>query len=279
MNQVHDPAAVKVRQAATVMLVDDRPDLQVLMLRRDRATVFAGGMWVFPGGAVDPADDAVSSLQGPDKQEAAGILDLERGALAHYIAAIRECFEEAGVLLACHAEGGKLSDADCELATNRRRLIKGETRFQDFLAEAGLLADTSSLHYVARWITPQGPPRRFDARFFVARMPAGQVPEHDNLETTRSVWMSPAEILEREACGEMKLMSVTNRMVRCLAQFDSAGAVLQAATARLPDERVRVNPVDGGILLPGEPGYDQARVDVETGWVRLRPPANGIPGS
>lgn len=126
------------------------------------------------------------------------------------------------------------------------------------------------MHYVARWITPVGPPRRFDARFFVARMPERQKGQHDDSELVHSRWLSPARILEKAAAGEMVLMSPTLRMVKCLAVFDSADEIIRAATRNKPDQRARVNQ-DREIVLPGEPGYESADETIETGWVRLRP--------
>ncbi len=260
------------------MLVDDKPDLQVLMMRRDANTVFAGGMWVFPGGSVDDSDDHVdfqTISEHRTEAEACQLLDLPKGGLAYYIAAIRECFEEAGVLLA-RVKGDdqaiQLTDImhTSRFEQHRDDVNDGNLSFIDMVQQENLIMDAGEMHYVARWITPLGPPRRFDARFFVARMPEGQEPIHDNRETVHATWLSPKDILKHVASGKMILMSPTLRMIRCLALFDTTDQVIAAARANLPDQRARVD--DSGIIvLPGEPGYDHGAENIESGWIRLRP--------
>ncbi|MDZ7684880.1 MAG: NUDIX hydrolase [Gammaproteobacteria bacterium] len=215
---------VPVRHAATVMLVDDRPDLQVYMMERNAATIFAGGMWVFPGGRVDDTDDPAAfqqmSLHRTDF-EASDAMGLGQGGLAYYIAAIREAFEEAGILLAVDRDTGEPVDLTDEAIAERFQAHRDDVNdsnrnFIEIMEEENLILDTSKMHYVARWITPVGPPRRFDARFFVARMPERQKGRHDDNELVHSRWLSPKRILEKEAAGEMVFMSPTLRMVRCL---------------------------------------------------------------
>lgn len=273
-----NPTEVAITPAATVMLVDDRPDLQVLMMRRDANTVFAGGMWVFPGGSVDDSDDHVdfqTISEHRTEAEACRLLDLAKGGLAYYIAAIRECFEEAGVLLARIKGDDQAIQLTHVSYTSRYELHRdavndGSLSFIDMVQQENLIMDAGEMHYVARWITPLGPPRRFDARFFVARMPEGQEPIHDNRETVHAAWLSPRDILAQVARGKMTLMSPTLRMIKCLALFDNTDQVIRAAMANLPDERARVD--DGGrIVLPGEPGYENGAENIESGWIRLRP--------
>lgn len=278
------PEEVEIRPAATVMLVDDRPDLQIFMMERNANTVFAGGMWVFPGGSVDHTDDPEIfrdiSIHRSDS-EASELLGLNSGGLAYYIAAIREAFEEAGILLALnkdpHNTLNSLNSLDLRDATISERFAKhrdgindSSREFIDIIEEENLILDAGQMHYVARWITPLGSPRRFDARFFLARMPKTQIPIHDNSELVHSEWMSPAKILERFAAGEMKLISPTLRMIKCLALFDSAEQVIEAAATNQPDERARVDN-NRMIVLPGEPGYENGDENIESGWVRLRP--------
>lgn len=271
------PEEVPVRPAATVMLIDDRPDLQVFMMERHAKTVFAGGMWVFPGGAVDHQDDA-SYFSGiathRTDNEASALMNLENGGLAYYIAAIRETFEEAGVLLALHQkDDSQLNIAEASTARfqqYRDQLNAGAIELKTILEKESLVADIGKMHYVARWVTPLGSPRRFDARFFIAQIPSHQIPIHDNGELVNSVWMSPNEILEKAATDEMVLMSPTLRMVKSLAEFDSADQVMASASSNPEDQRARVHKKTGIIVLPGEVGYGDALTDVESGWVRLR---------
>ncbi|HKI74309.1 MAG TPA: NUDIX hydrolase [Pseudomonadales bacterium] len=274
----YDETQVSIRQAATVMLVDDRPDLQVFVMERNANIVFGGGMWVFPGGAVDVADhpDSYQHISGRRSDvEASTLMDIASGGLAYYIAAIREAFEEAGVLLALRRDNKRpLNLRDRETAArfqdHRDKVNSGERDFIDVVNAERLILDAGAMHYVARWITPVGPPRRFDARFFVARMPEEQVPGHDDGELVHSRWLPPKEILRRFDAGDMDLMSPTLRMVRCLAKFSSADEVIASAASNLPDERARVNK-EREIILPGDPGYEDADESIENGWVRLRP--------
>ena len=273
-----DPETVPIRPAATVMLIDDRLDLQVYMLQRHANTVFAGGMWVFPGGAVDHQDDASyykDIATHRTDAEASELMALPTGGLAYYMAAIRETFEEAGILLALHAEDESplvISPEDTPRFNNYRDMLNaGEIELKTILENENLLADVGQMHYVARWITPLGSPRRFDARFFIARIPSNQIPQHDDSELVNSAWLTPREILERIDREEMVLMTVTERMIRSLALFESASQVIEAAAKNLPDQRARVDSKTGKITMPGEPGYEDGLTDVESGWVRLRP--------
>lgn len=272
-----DPLEVPVRPAATVMLVDDRPDLHVLMMRKTPRTVFAGGMWVFPGGAVDAADriDELEAVcQGRTDRVASQELDVDQGGLAYWVAALRETFEEAGVLLTARPGPHEVVDAlGPRLREHRHRLNAGELDFVDLIEQEDLLLDTSSVHYTARWVTPVGSPRRFDARFFVAGMPQGQTPVRDEGETIDEAWFRPADALDQWRAGHITMMSPTVRMLSSLARFDSAAHVLEAGATDQPDERARVVDPDGEyhVVLPGDPGYDDAEREVESGWVRLRP--------
>lgn len=273
-----DPVSVPIRPAATVMLIDDRPDLQVFMAERHAKTVFAGGQWVFPGGAVDPEDDPTAFEQiavHRSDAEASAILGLDAGGLAYYLAAIRETFEEAGVLLALHEadESPLRFNPGNEAAFKRHRdlLNAGEISLRSLLTQEKLLADVGEMHYIGRWITPVGSPRRYDARFFLARIPEDQTPLHDDGELVNSVWHSPADIVAKYQAGEMAMFTPTLRMVRNLALFDSADHAISTVSANPPEEQARVHPKTGDILIPGEPGYDTGMTDIENGWIRLRP--------
>lgn len=275
----YDPELVQIRPAATVMLIDDRPDLQVFMMERHANTVFAGGMWVFPGGAVDAADDPCAfqeiSIHRTDA-EASELMALESGGLAYYIAAIREAFEEAGILLALDKETLKpldLTDPATERRFQQHRddINDSSRNFIEIIRDESLILDAGEMHYIARWITPLGPPRRFDARFFITRMPSNQTPIHDDGELVHSEWMSPNEILKQADAEKMVLMSPTLRMIRNLALFDSAEQVIESAAANQTDDRARVMRDTRIIVMPGEPGYEDGLDNIESGWVRLRP--------
>jgi 8-oxo-dGTP pyrophosphatase MutT (NUDIX family) len=255
------------------MLIDDRPELHVLLVHRTARVVFAPDSWVFPGGRVDPedhVDDFDTLFRGLSDREASAILGVERGGLAWWLAACRETLEEAGLLLA--ADGLDHTGRSADVARRLRNLVADdESVFADLLLERGITLDATLVEEVARFITPEGPPRRFDARFFVARAPAGQEASHDLGEIVNTEWVRPGDALDRWAAGEMEMMSPTIRMVACLARYRSAAEVMTAAKRRLPYQRVRVADPNGAyrVLLPGESGYDEAELEVESGWVRL----------
>lgn len=251
------------------MLLDDRPDQHVLMVHRTARVVFAPDTWVFPGGRVDPDDqledfDVICS--GITDAEASRILGIGRGGLAWWIAACRETLEEAGVLLAANRRVEPALVAEL-----RERVRRDESVFTDLLLEHGITLDVTAIEEVARFITPLGSPRRFDARFLVALAPTDQEPSHDEGEIVDWEWIRPRDALERQAAGTLEMMSPTVRMVACLSRFRSSAEAMAVAKKRLDYRRVRVDDPAGAyrVLLPGEPGYDTADLAVESGWVRL----------
>lgn len=278
-----DPTTVPIRPAATVMVVEDRPELRVLMLRRTARAVFAGDMWVYPGGRVDP-DDAVLAAQhvvGLTAAQADARLGVQGGGLAYWVAALRECFEEAGILLARDAGNGRSLDmADSgrveRLAEHRVALNAGERSFADVVAAEGVVLDAARIHYVAHWVTPSGSPRRFDTRFFLAAAPPGQVAAHDDTEVVHHEWVSPTAALALWNADRMAMMTPTARMLMCLADFPSSVLAVAAAAADQDAQQIRVrrDPDDSyHIMLPGDAGWEEGDPDTEFGWVKLRPPA------
>jgi 8-oxo-dGTP pyrophosphatase MutT (NUDIX family) len=272
----YDPAVVPISHAATVMVLDDRGpggDLHVLMVHRTAKVVFAPENWVFPGGRVDPDDhleDFDTLCRGLSDEQASAILDVERGGLAWWVAAARETLEETGILLAS-TDGDDRALRPEAVAELRALVLQDENLFADLLLDRGITLDTTPIEEVARFITPMGPPRRFDARFFVARAPADQDASHDEGEIVNHSWIRPQDAIDRWRAGEMTMMSPTVRMVACLARYRSADDVLAVARKRLPYKRVRVDDPEGEykVVLPGEPGYESAELEVESGWVRL----------
>lgn len=268
-----DPGSVEIRDAATVMLVRDGDDgrLEVFMLRRNLNSDFVGGAYVFPGGAVDPADrhaDLEPICEGRSDADASTALGLDppEGGLAYWVAAIRESFEEAGVLLAYDDNGAIVDFRDEAVAErfdrHRSQVDGGERRLVEVCAEEGLRLAVDGMHYFSHWITPLGPPRRYDTRFFVAAAPVGQNPLHDDRETIANCWIAPGEALARHRAGEFDLILPTIRNLEAIARFGTAPEVLGAAAALDVIPAVLPRVVDDGdgmrILLPGDPGYDEA---------------------
>jgi 8-oxo-dGTP pyrophosphatase MutT (NUDIX family) len=282
-------AAIPVRPAATIMLLDDRPDLHVLLLRRRAGSAFVGGMSVFPGGGVDPADaepEVASLCAGLDDPRASRRLGISSGGLAYWVAALRETFEEAGVLLAIDARGASvdLSPPGLERRFAKLRVESdaGRARLADAVRAEGLRLAVDRVHYAARWITPPGAPRRYDTRFFVAAMPPGQTPVHDDREAVDSAWERPSDALARFARGELALLPPTVGMLRVLAAFRRAGDAVAAAAAhedgpdapaRLTGDSVR----SWRVLLPGDADYDSAPPQELRAWLRMRVPGGVAP--
>jgi 8-oxo-dGTP pyrophosphatase MutT (NUDIX family) len=275
-------AAAPARPAATLMLVRDgdhpTAPLEVLMVRRSLRSDFVGGAHVFPGGAVDPADGgprAEDLCGGMTDAEASATLELAAGGLAYWVAAIRECFEEAGILLARGAGGTPLSFADpddaARFAGHRRDVNAGRRTFLDVCSAECLTLAVGSMSYFSHWITPEGGRRRYDTRFFVAPAPPGQTSQHDSAETISDVWIRPEDALVQHRRGAIELVFPTIRSLQAIGRYPSAAELLAASRrpARVPAHLPRMVADGHGwrILLAGDPGYDEpvalGGVDVE----------------
>jgi 8-oxo-dGTP pyrophosphatase MutT (NUDIX family) len=247
---------VTIREAATVMLLRDAPELEVFMLRRHPG-IFVGGASVFPGGAVDPDDRAPELLarcRDRDDRSASALLGLPSGGLGFWVAAIREAFEEAGVLLARSAAGDalELSGASVDrLEAARVALASGQRTFLDVVLAEDLVLDVGALHLFSHWITPAGAPRRYDTWFFVAAAPEGHTYRHDDVEAVASEWIRPGEALRRAEHGELELILPTQLSLAQLTRFRTTAAFLtavQAATDAAAGEP-RLLPIGNGAQL------------------------------
>lgn len=264
------------RPAATLILVRDADSgMEVFMIRRTQSAVFMGGAHVFPGGGVDAADAAAELAgycEGLDDVEASRLLGVERGGLAYWAAALRECFEEAGLLLA-HDSAGDYVDLDQPqrsriFAQWRESVRAGRASLADLCREEKLRLAAGRLAYYSHWITQPGRPRRYDTRFFVAEAPAAQTPSHDNSETVGHIWIRPGEALERHRRGEMQLVFPTIKTLESIAGFDGVAALM--AYARSPRKMPAMAPRSASsrdgmkLLVPGDYAYAEVgRLDPE----------------
>ncbi len=243
------------------------------MVQRHVDSDFVGGVYVFPGGKVDDDDRSTAAgraCEGRNDAEASTLLGLSSGGLAFWVAALRECFEEAGVLLARRTgrspDGALLDMTDPaqrrRLGELRAALNAGEMSFLELLGAEGLRLAADRVHYFSHWITPEAAPKRYDTRFFVAALPPGQVPGHDEHETVDTVWVKPADALKRAAAGEFDLIFPTMKNLEAIGRFTTSDQLLRAAAAveRVPAILPRVVADQRGfrILLPGDEGYDEA---------------------
>ena len=229
------------RPAATVLILREGEDLEVLMLRRNLNSDFVGGAYVFPGGGVDAADvDLARYVVGLDDESASARLGLDGGGLAYYAAALRELFEEAGLLVVCDEAGESLvvtPEVLDRLAQYRAHVNAGRRALAELLDEESWRLDARAMEYLAHWITPVGPPRRYDTRFFVVAAPHGQVAAHDAGETVAARWIAPREALAAHERGELEMIFPTIRTLEEIAGFTRASEVLAFAASRTP--RVR----------------------------------------
>ncbi len=255
---------------------DGQPAIEVCMLRRNLNAEFVAGAYVFPGGSVDPGDRGAEVevfCSGRSDAEASALLGVDSGGLSFWIAALRECFEEAGVLLAyprdTSSDAGSSTMLDtsdpvvaARFAAYRDGVNAGTTRFVDVCQAENLILATETVHYVSHWITPSLAPKRFDTRFFVTAAPPGQVAVHDDGETIATIWVRPDDALARSEAGQLELMPPTIANLQYLGQFDDTEALLKAAAAitEVPTVEPVVLIEDGGfrVLHPGDPGYDDA---------------------
>ena len=253
--------------AATVILLRDGDvSPEVLLLERHAKSEFLPDLYVFPGGRVDPHDHELSERLPPGGAMAAhrALPDTAPElAPALFVAAIRETFEEAGILLARRRGSTELLDAEADrgLARHRLDVQGGKARFGDLIEKEDLelAADLLSVH--AHWITPELVPRRFDTFFFAALAPEGQLAAHDGIESTDDVWIRPEDALEQARRKERQMIFPTLCNLQTLAGFDDTKQALAASHAR---PVVTVLPVlherDGKrfLVIPDEAGYERS---------------------
>jgi glyoxylase-like metal-dependent hydrolase (beta-lactamase superfamily II)/8-oxo-dGTP pyrophosphatase MutT (NUDIX family) len=290
-----------IRPAATLILTRDTADgLQVLLLQRTWEAVFLPGYYVFPGGGVD--NNEVLGRQhtlGPQDAEISQTMSLNEGGADYMLAAVRECFEEAGILLAQTGDGKDVS-ADHPVHQERYALFHGKVAFADLCRRHGLTIPLDRLAYLGHWTTPPGPPRRFDTRFFIAPAPLGQTASHDGTETIDHIWLAPAEALDDHRAGRRLLGLPTVQTLRVLSDFNTTESAMRYAHANPPapspskpwpairkgrtvelepgapayDEAVKLDPEGEGTtraeIVPGEP------VGIAAGVTRLTAPNPGM---
>jgi len=252
------------RHASTVVLLrDGRDGMQAYLLRRTQTMAFAAGMYVFPGGSVDPRDETLSdeAWAGPPPAAWAQLLSADEALTKALVcAAVRETFEESGVLLAGAGPDDVVADTTGDdWEADRAALVDRSLSFAAMLDRRGLVLRADLLRPWAHWITPEIEPKRYDTRFFVAALPTGQRTRDVGGEADRVAWVRPSDALAAAQSGEMGMLPPTAFTLSEIAAYDDVDAVLAAGTARdvkpvLPkvvvddDEQAR-------LLLPHDEGY------------------------
>ncbi|MGO8918853.1 MAG: NUDIX hydrolase [Stellaceae bacterium] len=253
---MNDAALIKPRPASTVLLLRDGPGgTEVLMVTRNVASDFASGALVFPGGRVDAADAEPATLS-----RCRAVSGADAVAMAFRIAAVRETFEEAHLLLARREGGDRLLAAEevDALETSLAARLGRPPQFADILAAGGIELATDLLVPFAHWITPIGPPKRFDTHFFLAPAPVDQVAAHDGREAVETVWISPRQAIADSEAGRVTLVFATRMN---LVKLGRSRAVAEALAAARADIIVTVCPEliespEGKLLrIPAAAGY------------------------
>lgn len=255
--------AVPVPAATIILLRETRGVPEVLMIQRSVKSEFLPDLYVFPGGRVDPQDYDLADRTGTfDAERAAAMASTVDPQLAHgfFVAAIRETFEEAGILLARRPGESQLIDeaTTAELAKHRLEVQEGSMSFRDILERENLVLAPELMAVHAHWITPEMMPRRYDTLFFTASTPPGQMAEHDGFESTAHVWIRPEDALEQATTGKRQIVFPTKCNLETLCGHSDVNAAVSASLARpvvpiLP----RVASRDGTptLVIPEEAGY------------------------
>jgi 8-oxo-dGTP pyrophosphatase MutT (NUDIX family) len=262
--------SIPKKAATTIVLRNKDPKgFEVFLLKRHEKSSFMGGNYVYPGGRVDREDGSLemcSLSKGITLEEAGTILGRTISAeesFAHWIAGIRELFEEAGVLLAYDREGKLLELKDREererFLRYRESLQKNRVTICEMAQKEDLRFALDQLHYYAHWITPEARSERFDTRFFLTRYPFGQEATHDQKETTAGAWLTPQKALEENLTGEVLLSPPTLKTLEDLSRFENIEEIFQSLKKAgiQPVLPILTNISDHPLLVfPWDPEYE-----------------------
>ena len=225
-------ANTEIRPAATLILARPAAEsFEIMMLKRTTKAAFASGMYVFPGGRIDASDSDLALapyIIEPRDHQHAQIAALGEDWLGAYVAAIRETFEEAGILMAKHANGSWVTLPSKTIAETRQSLHQGELSMADLCRTYDARLAINELNFYNRWTTPPGRPRRFDTRFFVGQAPPMAEGVEDGEETTDAAWITPVAALEEHQAGRFDLMSVTVKQLSAITEYKNLVALKMA---------------------------------------------------
>lgn len=248
-----------IRIASTVMLVRQADDLEVLMVKRNQQIDFFSGAMVFPGGKVEAGD-----LEPAWSSHALGLDQTAEEERGPRIAALRETFEETGILACVGGQCPSVADAQ----DARMRMEAGDLTFLDFVCGCGMVLDLSRLTLFARWLTPPIIPKRFDTFFYLVETPAGQEARHDGREAVENEWVTAHEALRRAEAGERTILFPTRQNLRLLSQTSSVADAVGAARGRARRQVLpQVGERDGErfIWLSIEDGYGEVEERLRMG--------------
>lgn len=263
-----DSPKSKLESAATIILIRDANSVaEVFMIKRANKSNF-GGAWVFPGGKVDNEDSRNNILdycQGLDDKEASSILNLNEGGLGYWVACVRECFEESGVLLA-YRENGYLFkpsfDEKIILNDLRLKLNDDSIFFIEILKKLNLRLAVDRILYLSHWVTPKIESRRYSTRFFITSISNDQEAIHDGYEAVDSLWIKIEKALNAYKQGSFPIIMPTIKNLEAIAGYPSTLSILEDKESILPSEILTIEPKfffeKGELvgLLPGDTGYE-----------------------
>jgi 8-oxo-dGTP pyrophosphatase MutT (NUDIX family) len=263
---IEDPPEVPAepRPASTIVLLRDAAEgMEVLLMKRNRRAGFVPGAYVFPGGRVDGTDampQVIDRLDGLTPEAASERLDLHHGeppAIAYYLAALREAFEETGIMVGLRSDGSAPPTAAEDPAVDgiRSALMGDEISFADAISRLQCRIEGDSIEYIAHWITPEPEPRRYDTRFFAAKVRPGSTAMVDPREMTDAIWLHPNDALDRCDRGQLPMVFPTIKTIEELASYESADDALDgigAATVRTIMPTLIITPTGVGLQIDDE---------------------------
>lgn len=254
---------IPILPAATMILLDDRPDLQVLMLLRNDSSGFVASHTIFPGGAIEQ-DDRSSTwddlISGLTNEEADEQLRTEE-ARSYWIAAIRETIEEVGVVIGSDEEG---------LLEDRKTLENGTSNFSQIISQRALSLNLSAVKPISRWITPMGGSRRYDTYFFVARSRSSVIPRVDGKEAVEVFWITPSEALQKWELGELTMISPTLATLKQLQTYRNTDEIFSVLDSKPLPENIRIIDESKALpLFPNDENYEASYTWPALGWTWL----------
>jgi len=261
MNDSQDNSPVLAKPSSTVVVLrSGNPEPEMLLVKRRSGDAF-GDSYAFPGGVVDENESTARKFCINDSEsEADAILQIATGGLDYYSAAIRELFEETGILLA-RDRAGHWTGCGPEIEKLRQQVDKGALPWADFLKQQDLRMANNALHYFAHWETPYFRPKRWTTRFFITELPAGQTAVHDGIETADSRWLSARDALSLGDAGTLEMPYPTIRNLQDMAGFSSVAALVDWARQRAQSDIRKIRPVrieKNGVtefVIAGDPDF------------------------
>lgn len=259
-------APVTPKPSATIVVAREGMQSPEILLVRRRAGDAFGDSYTFPGGVIDPDEETAQVFcAGLSPDDANATLGLAEGGLDYYSAAIRELFEETGILLA-RDEWGEWAKDVSRFSDERWEVDKGKLPWPEFLKRHGLCMAVDTLHYFAWWETPETEPKRWTTRFFITVLPPGQKAAHDGYELTDCRWLPASEAVAMREARDIPMPMPTYRNLRLMTEYDSVDSLVDWARNRHLDKIIKFRPTPIQVagreiwVVPGDPGFPESEL-------------------